>query len=782
MKRKMLSLAVVLSILCSVVFTVGLFDASGATIEGEPITLQTGGFENFPSDFINAQSGDVELYSPLKYVDGAFSQAYYDMFASHTANSYIDIVSAEKYSGSKSLRLKYEKGMVVGSDYSEPDYTRFIFHEKVPAASLEDGTKYIFSAYIKTDIEIQSATAEDGVSLVIHNADSAGVPSTQATAITGTTGWQKVSLTFTYTTAAYGNDPLKIYVDIRNFRGSVWIDDMKLSKAVETAETICGGFEDFQNDQLNANTYGVVQIFSPLMYDPGGSLFNKFAGNSTTDYLYIDYDEHYQGEKSLKMNYPKGSVVDSVGTVNYTRFVFSEQIPVSTMVQGEKYVFSAYIKTDNVEVKGGAAEDGVSLIVYNADGAGPRSQPIKGTTGWQKVSVPFTYDSSKLSSSYPGSFVLFVDARDFSGTIWVDNMELYKETPGYTDGGFEAANGTVTDADPGWWVYTGHNGGNKAGIVSADNTVKYLGSQSLKIEHTAGTVSTSLTAGVGTSVWQNLKAFKAGKTYCISGKFKTQDVTPVSSWEGNADVGAHIRVTLQPSGTTIIIRGPGDISLRGDNDWITLSQEIVMPAGITTVAAGPALSVATGIVWADDFKVEEVLGVESTVISTLEGARVRLSAPAGLRFDTKILKTNVDDLVANENVKKVEYGTVIAPIDYITGEFTMDALMAAGKTFLDIKQMTWGKMPENNGGYYQMAASIVNINDFNYERSFSARAYVKVTMNNEQVQYIYSDYNSADNSRTVQFVAQEALNDASPGDYNPTEQGILENFADGYTD
>ena len=156
-----------------------------------------------------------------------------------------------------------------------------------------------------------------------------------------------------------------------------------------------------------------------------------------------------------------------------------------------------------------------------------------------------------------------------------------------------------------------------------------------------------------------------------------------------------------------------------------------------------------------------------------DGAAVRLDTPTGLRFTAVMGKAYLDSF--KEEGKTVTHGIIIAPTDYIVdGEFTVDALGSVDK-YLEIEAEKYVNDPEADG-YYKYTGVIVKINTWNYERAFSAIAYVKVVDDETQeVTYYYSDYDEAVNSRSVAAIAEDAYNDPDGG-YSDDEMDILAGF------
>lgn len=159
-------------------------------------------------------------------------------------------------------------------------------------------------------------------------------------------------------------------------------------------------------------------------------------------------------------------------------------------------------------------------------------------------------------------------------------------------------------------------------------------------------------------------------------------------------------------------------------------------------------------------------------IETLSGAAVRTVDPAGLRFTTTVSEPDYQALKGA--AKALELGTVIAPTDYISGDFTMEALDKAGKEYLDIPCKLFWDVNESTRTY---TGVISNILEKNYNRAFSAVAYAKVTYTDGSTVTHYGNYATADNSRTVYSVACNAMADANAS-YTDAAKAVLQNYFD----
>ena len=149
-------------------------------------------------------------------------------------------------------------------------------------------------------------------------------------------------------------------------------------------------------------------------------------------------------------------------------------------------------------------------------------------------------------------------------------------------------------------------------------------------------------------------------------------------------------------------------------------------------------------------------------VGLINGASVRLDDPTGIRFTGSITKEYYNELSKDDKV--VTLGVLIAPTDYIFDNqiaFTKEAFDAARVQYLTID----GTLREE-ATYYKVNCAMVNMNEGNYERDFSARLYVAV----DGKIVAYSAYSHANNSRSIATVAERAYNDVST-----TQNGAYKN-------
>ena len=158
------------------------------------------------------------------------------------------------------------------------------------------------------------------------------------------------------------------------------------------------------------------------------------------------------------------------------------------------------------------------------------------------------------------------------------------------------------------------------------------------------------------------------------------------------------------------------------------------------------------------------------VLTTADGAAVRLDNPTGLRFTGFIGKNLLDELKAEYGAGNVKVGMLITPTDYLTANslaFTKEALdgcgsLPAGKKYVKIDASTI--LESEDGNAYKINCVLSNVLEDNYARKFSAVTYIEVNGST----YYYADYSEENNARSITYVAEAALldlSDTQTGDY-----------------
>ena len=169
-------------------------------------------------------------------------------------------------------------------------------------------------------------------------------------------------------------------------------------------------------------------------------------------------------------------------------------------------------------------------------------------------------------------------------------------------------------------------------------------------------------------------------------------------------------------------------------------------AGLVLISANNEAMNSTSIADAADIDVAEVC---NGLLTMGTGAEVRydLDGYTGIRFATNInvtKKANLDFLLDIGAIDSYSFGTIIAPLDYLTGNDNPTHATLTENQYYDI-------VSSYDGGSFFKAA-LVKIKADNYDREWIARGYIKVVIDEVET-YYYADYN-ADNARSIYELAK----------------------------
>ena len=183
----------------------------------------------------------------------------------------------------------------------------------------------------------------------------------------------------------------------------------------------------------------------------------------------------------------------------------------------------------------------------------------------------------------------------------------------------------------------------------------------------------------------------------------------------------------------------------------------------TLVAVMCMLTVMTGFSVAKAS--EEITDVSQISIDLEKTASIKTQGNQGIRFTAKVSEGEYGFLAANYQF--VKYGVLICPIDYIddandlkvggwtikVDEQDVSVIEYTGEKVEGVKYFQNAQVnPVLKNGEYIYRGSFVNINENNYARDFSVRAYVAYGESENSLEYIYSDISS----RSVYTVATHA--------------------------
>ena len=168
--------------------------------------------------------------------------------------------------------------------------------------------------------------------------------------------------------------------------------------------------------------------------------------------------------------------------------------------------------------------------------------------------------------------------------------------------------------------------------------------------------------------------------------------------------------------------------------------------------AGQEFTVTEALSFATE-EIPEFAGETTDVLSTVEGASIRLNEPTGIRFYTDVDEDKIAELVAHGAT--VEAGTLIGPADMNAEDMTLETDESKVLNVVFDLNNKDGYFTDNTG-FEGIVGSIVSIDSGNIARDFVGRGYVKVTYNGVTT-VSYSDTVS---TRSLRTLAQSCQQDA----------------------
>lgn len=163
---------------------------------------------------------------------------------------------------------------------------------------------------------------------------------------------------------------------------------------------------------------------------------------------------------------------------------------------------------------------------------------------------------------------------------------------------------------------------------------------------------------------------------------------------------------------------------------------------------------------------EETVMPEVDSFEMVNGASIRLKTDgsSGLRFTVGISKADYDNLAAYNPV----FGAVLIPIDLKGAALTLETAKV-----MNITAPTELTLIDD---VYYYNVSLLNIPEESFGRAISARGYVKFTV--DGVEYVYyTDYTAANNSRSIQEVAQKIIDSGNLDEFTAEQREIIRKFA-----
>ena len=173
--------------------------------------------------------------------------------------------------------------------------------------------------------------------------------------------------------------------------------------------------------------------------------------------------------------------------------------------------------------------------------------------------------------------------------------------------------------------------------------------------------------------------------------------------------------------------------------------------------------------------------INNISVNLTNGAAIRIddNQAGGIRFKADVDVTCGVESEKENIINAVQTGILLTTQDKLdkanNAELNIDNIETIGKV-LNIENKGW--FNDEVGSY---CASLVNIVEANYPRTFVARAYIKVTLN-DGVDYVYSQDNGDEYSksviRTIKGIANSIFKDKTEfNGYSDDEKSLIKKFA-----
>jgi len=487
--------------------------------------------------------------------------------------------------------------------------------------TLEENCEYIFSAWIKIENIVRQWETAPGVYLSLSYNNN--LPLTKSNAVNYNTDWQKIEFVVDSSVLKGNEESVLFDLVIEYVKGDVYIDDAciekkEVSAPPQTPET---------NELLKNNGF---EIYSNDAFEDWGLWKGNHGKTAVTQ---VDG----RTGKSAKI-----TVNDNSSIVNFYQDI--------TLEENCEYIFSAWIKIENI-VRQWETAPGVYLsLSYNNNLSITKSSAVNYNTDWQKIE--FVVDSSVLKGNEES--VLFDLVIEYvKGDIYIDDavIKLKEETtppenpdptPPETGEGEEEDNDNPTDEEllknTGFESYS-------------DNKFSYWeiwrGNQgNTKLEQAEGRTGNAAKVTVDNNnntvnLYQSIKLDSA-KKYIFTAWVKTENIS--LQWDGANGV----FLNLSYNNNLPLVKSS---SIKADSDWQEL--RIVVDGGLLKgdewgVHFDIAAEYITGSVYIDDVSIEVADGDDIDA-----DAPVTPSEPESGKEDD----ADSGEILKNKGLEKYENGS-----------------------------------------------------------------------------------------------------------------------------
>ena len=268
---------------------------------------------------------------------------------------------------------------------------------------------------------------------------------------------------------------------------------------------------------------------------------------------------------------------------------------------------------------------------------------------------------------------------------------------------------------------------------------------------------------------------KAGTVNISGGKFRLSGgnviINMLADAPGNLNVNIYDgyfystsfnRIAAVLAGTMNVYGGIFRNTNRGDGDLFTVrnAAKLNVYGGTIINVAGkdPIQNVNDSLYYPAGAKLYPAMGVGASV-RLVEGSNgIRFASTFSIELIKYVNEMKDDDT-------KLQYGTIILPTDVLNtvngkSAFNVNTLISSGLEegtgYVDI--IAKDGFSEDESGNVTIRAALVNLKEENFDRALSAVSYIKYVKDGHDV-YVFSNYSSDNNSRSMAYIAQAALND-----------------------
>lgn len=547
--------------------------------------------------------------------------------------------------------------------------------------------------------------------------------------------------------------------------------------------------------RLNLNAYGkwliddisLVSLDDGMQFIPGGTFSDIYLAGFAFVGGNVNYARQADGTNVIVAgNFQMGAGTGARGYFD---------ISVSSLTEGKEYTLSFESRSGNF---GGGD-------VYYGAGWGHATYPFNKILNisqsetddtWVSRSVTFTahagckleiYGSGDNTINSSPMYYRNISIKDAEGNEYFTNKTLVNPGTTYGENAFEygtfagdtsfktdwtfTGNGTVlgqkfADGNGDWRIILNNGDTAKSAPINVSFNVMRIS------DNKTGAAEATLVTDTGDVVVAdangNFNIPEGAKTvsivYAASGYTVIKKVTTSTHTHGVACGTEMLPATYEWNGNECTAEyGYYKVCGAKSESYVTETVKATLVGDTATYTkAGTATLVATFTNEAfTEQRLENVATEMKTVdVKTLGGVSFRANEPYGLRWAAGISKADYDAIVAMYGEENVKAGVLIAPYDYVSGEFTAAALEESGKSYKLVDNLGGfnERLTAANEGYNCWFGSLVGIQEHNLDREFAGRAYIEIK-DGEDTVIRYAEFVEKAHVRTAYDICKSAMAD-----------------------